>query len=212
MRSDRADADEARSAAGRFHGALGAGRPGWPRGLDAARRWLLLGRGHAPGGALLLRHHRDQFPYRDFLAREIRAGPLLALVPGLYCGLPLYSESQAGYLHPFKYLLYPWLETWKAFNLDTVLSVWLTGAGDVRLAPPARRAGGGADRRGGLRARRVHLGPPDPHEHDQRPGERAVRGLGPGSGPGSGAAGGAWCWGPSRWPARSSPATSRTPC
>ncbi len=43
--------------------------------------------------------------------------------------MPLFSESQAGYLHPLKYLLYPWMETWKAFNLDTVLSVWLTGLG-----------------------------------------------------------------------------------
>src|SRR5205085_3958898 len=49
--------------------------------------------------------------------------------PGLYCGLPLFSESQAGYLHPLKFLLYPWMETWKALNLDTVLSVWLTGLG-----------------------------------------------------------------------------------
>ena len=43
--------------------------------------------------------------------------------------MPLYSESQAGYLHPLKYLLYPWMETWKAFNFDTVLSIWLTGLG-----------------------------------------------------------------------------------
>ncbi len=26
-------------------------------------------------------------------------------------------------------MLYPWLETWQAFNLDTVLSIWLTGVG-----------------------------------------------------------------------------------
>ena len=32
-------------------------------------------------------------------------------------------------MHPFKYLLYPWLETWQALNLDTVLSIWLTGVG-----------------------------------------------------------------------------------
>ena len=43
--------------------------------------------------------------------------------------MPLFSESQAGYLHPFKYLLYPWLATWQALNLDTVLSIWLLGAG-----------------------------------------------------------------------------------
>jgi hypothetical protein len=68
-------------------------------------------------------------PYRDFFARELRAGRFSRWCPGLYCGLPLYSESQAGYLHPLKYLLYPWLETWQAFNLDTILSVWLAGVG-----------------------------------------------------------------------------------
>jgi len=69
------------------------------------------------------------YPYRAFFAEELRAGRFSRWFPGVYCGLPLYSESQAGYLHPFKYLLYPWLETWQAFNLDTVLSIWLTGAG-----------------------------------------------------------------------------------
>jgi len=68
-------------------------------------------------------------PYRDFLAREIELGRFSRWMPGLYCGFPLYSESQAGYWHPLKYLLYPWLATWRAFNLDTVLSVWLTGLG-----------------------------------------------------------------------------------
>ncbi len=69
------------------------------------------------------------YPYRDFFARELRAGRFSRWHPGLYCGFPLYSESQAGYFHPLKYLLYPWLATWKAFNLDTILSVWLTGVG-----------------------------------------------------------------------------------
>jgi hypothetical protein len=69
------------------------------------------------------------FPYRDFLARELRAGRFSRWCPGLYCGFPLYSESQAGYLHPLKYLLYPWLATWQAFNLDTILSIWLAGVG-----------------------------------------------------------------------------------
>jgi Bacterial membrane protein YfhO len=69
------------------------------------------------------------YPYRAFFADELRAGRFSRWCPGLYCGMPLYSESQAGYLHPLKYLFYPWLETWQAFNLDTVLSVWLTGLG-----------------------------------------------------------------------------------
>jgi hypothetical protein len=69
------------------------------------------------------------YPYRDFLAGELRAGRFSRWHPGLYCGFPLFSESQAGYLHPLKYLLYPWMATWRAFNLDTVLSVWLAGLG-----------------------------------------------------------------------------------
>lgn len=67
------------------------------------------------------------YPYRDFFANELKAGRFSRWHPGLYCGLPLYSESQAGYLHPLKYLFYPWMPTWKAFTLDMVGSVWLTG-------------------------------------------------------------------------------------
>jgi hypothetical protein len=69
------------------------------------------------------------YPYRAFFADELRAGRFSRWCPGLYCGMPLFSESQAGYFHPLKYLLYPWLATWQAFNLDTVLSVWLAGVG-----------------------------------------------------------------------------------
>lgn len=68
------------------------------------------------------------YPYRKFFADELKAGRFARWCPGLYCGHPLYSESQVGYLHPLK-LLYPWLEAWQAFSLDTVLSVWLTGLG-----------------------------------------------------------------------------------
>ena len=49
------------------------------------------------------------YPYRAFFAEELRAGRFSRWCPGLYCGLPLFSESQAGYLHPLKYLLYPWM-------------------------------------------------------------------------------------------------------
>ncbi|MDB5351605.1 MAG: Bacterial rane protein YfhO [Planctomycetota bacterium] len=69
------------------------------------------------------------YPYRAFLFRELAAGRFSRWLPNLYCGMPLFSESQAGYLHPWKYLFYPWMETWKAFNLDTVGSIWLTGLG-----------------------------------------------------------------------------------
>lgn len=66
-------------------------------------------------------------PYRWFLAEQLRGGWPARWMPGLYCGFPLYAESQAGYWHPLKPLLYPWMDAWKAFNLDTVASVWLAG-------------------------------------------------------------------------------------
>ncbi|WZO96389.1 YfhO family protein [Isosphaeraceae bacterium EP7] len=69
------------------------------------------------------------YAYREFFARELKAGRFSRWCPDLYCGLPLFAESQAGYLHPLKYVLYPWMATWQAFNLDTVGSVWLTGLG-----------------------------------------------------------------------------------
>ncbi len=69
------------------------------------------------------------YPYRHFFAEELKAGRFSRWCPLLFNGMPLFSESQAGYLHPLKYLFYPWMETWKAFNFDTVFSVWLAGAG-----------------------------------------------------------------------------------
>ena len=69
------------------------------------------------------------YPYRHFFAEELKAGRFSRWCPLLFNGMPLFSESQVGYLHPLKYLFYPWMETWKAFNLDTVFSIWLAGAG-----------------------------------------------------------------------------------
>lgn len=65
------------------------------------------------------------YPYRDFLANEWRAGRFSRWHPGLYCGMALFSESQAGFLHFLK-PLYLFLPTWRAFGLDTVLSIALT--------------------------------------------------------------------------------------
>lgn len=69
------------------------------------------------------------YPYRAFFARELAAGRFSRWCPDLYCGLALFSESQAGYLHPLKYVLYPWMETWRALNWDFVISIWLAWLG-----------------------------------------------------------------------------------
>jgi hypothetical protein len=67
------------------------------------------------------------YPYRDFLATEWKAGRFSRWHPGIYNGFPIFAESQAGFLHPLKVFLYPWLQTWQALNLDTIGSIWLTG-------------------------------------------------------------------------------------
>ena len=109
--------------------ALGARRPRRARGLDrgvVVFFWDAVSlRGVA---ASISTSPRSTIPTATSSPRSC-AGRFSRWCPGLYCGLPLYSESQAGYLHPLKYLFYPWLPTWQAFNLDTVLSVWLTGLG-----------------------------------------------------------------------------------
>lgn len=67
------------------------------------------------------------YPYRAYFGNELQAGHFPLWCPHLYCGFPLFAESQTGYLYPLKYLLYPWMPPWLAFGYDTVLSVWLAG-------------------------------------------------------------------------------------
>src|SRR4051794_39312628 len=86
------------------------------------------------------------YPYRAFFAEELRSGRFSRWCPGLYCGLPLFSESQAGYLHPLKYLLYSWLEPWEALHPHTVPSVWLARIRPLILPPRPAGAGGGLAR------------------------------------------------------------------
>ena len=53
--------------------------------------------------------------------------------------------------------------------------------GHVPLAAEACRSGRRTHRCGHLRRQRLRLGPSDPHQHDQCPGQRPVRDLGTGS-------------------------------
>ncbi len=118
----------------------------------------------------------------------MRSGRFSRWHPGLYDGFPLYAESQAGYWHPLKFVLYPWLSTWQALNLDTILSVWLTGLATYGWLRRHVGASGALTGAALVRPERVRLGAPDPHEHDQRPDQRPAGVLGPGAGLGRGAA------------------------
>ena len=149
------------------------------------------------------------YPYRFFFAEELRAGRFSRWCPWLYCGMPLYSESQAGYLHPLKYLFYPWMETWKALNFDTVFSVWLAGAGTYgwlrrHVGPAGALTGAALFGMGGFTwAHIVHTS----MINALASVPFVIWGLEWSWEPGGG---GALSWAPSRWPARCSPGTCRT--
>jgi hypothetical protein len=124
------------NAAGEADGQGWFRRQGWGRAdlialgiWTAAVVWIFRDAVTLRGALFYFDISEINYPYRFFFAEELRAGRFSRWCPWLYCGLPLYSESQAGYLHPIKYLFYPWMATWKALNFDTVLSVWLAGAG-----------------------------------------------------------------------------------
>ena len=151
------------------------------------------------------------YPYRAFLARELQGRPLLALVPRPLLR-PAAVQREPGRLPaPAEVPALP-----VAAHLAGVEPrhgpVGLAGRpGGLRLAPPPRRPGRRADRRGGLRPGRLHLGASGPHQLDQRPGRGAAGALGPGDRRGRGGSGVASCWGRRRWPVRSSPGSSRAP-
>ena len=117
-----------------------ARRSGRPRLLSRSARWCCC---EVPSSTSTLPRsttHTANSSRASFARAGSRDG-----CPTSTAGWPLFSESQAGYFHPFKYLLYPWMATWKAFNLDTVLidldrpawgHVWM--APSPRSIPPGR--------------------------------------------------------------------------
>lgn len=69
------------------------------------------------------------YAYRHAFAENLKAGRIAFWCHNLYNGFPLYSESQTGYWHPLKFILYPFLSTWYAFSCDMILSLALAGLG-----------------------------------------------------------------------------------
>jgi len=69
------------------------------------------------------------YAYRHYFAENLKAGRIDFWCHQLYNGLPLFAESQAGYFHPLKFVLYPWMSTWAALGYDMVASLALTGLG-----------------------------------------------------------------------------------
>ncbi len=79
-------------------------------------------------------HAIQNFPYRLFFARGLRAGHLPLWTPDIFCGFPLFAESQGNALYPPFLLLFRFLEPWIAYNYYHVLHFLLAGLFTYTLA------------------------------------------------------------------------------
>ncbi len=79
-------------------------------------------------------HAIQNYPYRAFFAEGLRQGRLRLWTPELFCGFPLFAESQGNALYPPFIVLFGLLEPWVAYNLYTVLHFALAGAFAYLLA------------------------------------------------------------------------------
>jgi hypothetical protein len=69
----------------------------------------------------------QNYPFRDFFARNLRAGTLPLWDAAINCGFPLFAEGQAGPLYPFN-VATSFLPTYAAISLNIVFHFWLAGA------------------------------------------------------------------------------------
>jgi hypothetical protein len=83
------------------------------------------------------------YPYRDYVAAELRAGHLPLWNPYLFMGAPLLANSQAAVLYPLDWP-WLWLSTPKQIAWSIGLHVWLAAAGTYLLARRRLHLGRGA--------------------------------------------------------------------
>jgi len=79
-------------------------------------------------------HAIQNYPYRLFFAEGLRQGRLRLWTPDIFCGFPLFAESQGNALYPLFLLLFRLLPTWIAYNYYHILHFMLAGAGAYVLA------------------------------------------------------------------------------
>ncbi len=89
-------------------------------------------------------HAIQNYPYRSFFAEGLKAGRLRLWTGDLFCGFPLFAESQANALYPPFYLLFVALPAWVAYNFYHVLHFALAGVFTYFLARVLRISRGGA--------------------------------------------------------------------
>ncbi|MHC4788389.1 MAG: hypothetical protein ACYS8K_04185, partial [Planctomycetota bacterium] len=79
-------------------------------------------------------HAIQNYPFRQFFAEGLRAGHVRLWTSDIFCGFPLFAESQGNALYPALLLLFGPLPAWVAYNYYTVLHFLLAGLGAYVLA------------------------------------------------------------------------------
>ncbi len=79
-------------------------------------------------------HAVQNFPYRAFFAGAFRAGRFPLWTSRIFCGFPLFAESQSNVLYPPFPLLFGLLKPWVAYNYYHVLHFGLAAAATYVLA------------------------------------------------------------------------------
>jgi len=89
-------------------------------------------------------HAIQNYPYRLFFARGLREGRLPLWTGDIFCGFPLFAESQGNALYPPFLFLFRFLEPWVAYNYYHVLHFFLAGLFTYVLARVMRLGRAGA--------------------------------------------------------------------
>jgi hypothetical protein len=72
-------------------------------------------------------HAIQNYPYRLFFAQGLAHGHLPLWTSDIFCGFPLFAESQGNALYPPFVLLFLLLKPWVAYNYYTVLHFLMAG-------------------------------------------------------------------------------------
>ena len=75
----------------------------------------------------------QNYPFRQYFAEGLRLGELPLWCSQIYCGFPLFAESQAGAAYPVQMLIYLLLPDTAAFNTSILLHLLLAGGGTYKL-------------------------------------------------------------------------------
>lgn len=89
-------------------------------------------------------HALQNYPYRQFFAEGLRQGHLPLWTGDIFCGFPLFAESQGNALYPPFLVLFGLFEPWVAYNYYTVLHFLLAGIFTYVLARVMRVGRAGA--------------------------------------------------------------------